>query len=73
MCCCNPHAHSCLTFIVVPNADAPDAAQAPLRRDLEHIEAVAVESVFSIQVPVTAFIFHAIQSDAHMGRGTWQR
>lgn len=67
-----PHARSCLTFIVVPNADAPDAAQTPLRGNLEHVEAVAVEGVFSIQMSVTTFIVHAIQGDPYVGCGTWQ-
>jgi len=67
-----PRARSPLTFIVVPNADAPDAPQAPLRRDLKHVEAVAVEGVFSIQMSVTTFMVHTIQGDPHVGRGTWQ-
>lgn len=65
-----PHTRSRLTFIVVPNADAPDAPQTPLRCDLKHVEAVAVEGVFSIQMSVTTFIVYTIQGDPHVGRGT---
>lgn len=66
--------HTCpgLTFIVMPDVDFPDAAQALLRRNLKNIKAVAVESVLPIQMPVTAFIIHAIQGDPHVGGGTWQ-
>lgn len=60
----------CPTFVVVPDADAPDAAQAPLRGDLEHVQAVAVEGVVPIQVSVATFIVHPVQGDAHVGRGT---
>lgn len=67
-----PHNRSLLTFIVMPNADAPDAPQTPLRCDLKHVEAVAMEGVFSIQMSVTTFIVHTIQGDPHVGRGTWQ-
>lgn len=56
----------------MPNADAPDAAQIPLCCDLKHIEAVAVERIFSIQVSVTTFIVYAVQRDPHMCRGAWQ-
>lgn len=56
----------------MPNADAPDAAQIPLCCDLKHIEAVAVERIFSIQVSVTTFIVYTVQRDPHMCRGAWQ-
>lgn len=60
----------CPTFVVVPDADAPDAAQAALRGDLEHVQAVTVEGVVPIQVSVATFIVHPVQGNAHVGCGT---
>lgn len=68
----SPHACPCPTFVVVPDADAPDAAQVPLRGDLKHVEAVAVEGVFPVQVSVPTFVVHAVQGDPHVRCGTWQ-
>lgn len=66
------HTRLRLTFIVMPNADAPDAPQTPLCCNLKHVKAVAVESVLSIQMSVTTFIVHTIQGDPHMSCSTWQ-
>lgn len=56
----------------MPDADFPDAAQAPLCCNLKNIQAVAVEGVLPIQMPVTAFSIPAVQGDPHVGGGTWQ-
>lgn len=60
-----------LTFVVVPDADLPDAAQAALGGDLEDVEAVAVERVLPVQVPVAALVVRAVQRDPHVGRRAW--
>lgn len=58
------------TFVVMPHADLPHAAQAVRGGHLEDVQAVAMESSVPIQVPVAAPAVCPIQHDAHVGRGT---
>ena len=59
------------TFVVVPHADLPQAAQAVWGGNLEDVQAVALEGSVPIQVPVAAAAVCPIQHDAHMSRGPW--
>ena len=60
------------TFVVVPHADLPHAAQAVRRGDLEHVQAVAAEGPVPVQVPVAAAALSPVQHDAHVCRGSWR-
>lgn len=59
------------TFVVVPHADLPQAAQAVWGGNLEDVQAVALEGSVPIQVPVAAAAICPIQHDAHVSRGPW--
>lgn len=58
------------TFVVVPHADLPHAAQAVRGGNLEDVQAVAMESSVPIQVPVAAPAVCPVQHDAHVCCGT---
>lgn len=57
------------TFVVMPHADLPHAAQAVWGGNLENVQAVAVEGSVPIQVPVAAAAVRPVQHDAHMSCG----
>lgn len=60
-----------LTFVVVPDADLPHAAQASVAGDVEDVQAVACEGPAAVQVTVAAAALAAVQADADVGGGAW--
>lgn len=60
------------TFVVVPHADLPHAAQAVRGGNLEDVQTIAVKGSVPIQVPVATPAVRPIQHDAHMCRGAWR-
>lgn len=59
------------TFVVMPHADLPHAAQAVRGGNAEDVQAIAVEGSVPVQVPVAAPAICPVQHDAHMCCGAW--